>query len=124
MNESMANIILNKVIETGEVVSRVVEKLDNLVVTVDEHHDLIVETRDDVKTIVSKQNADYTYFVKDKEKMLLELNARIEPLEREHKKRSEFATDVKKKSWDTIWDWAKIGIVFGAGYLLTIIRKI
>lgn len=72
----------------------------------------------------SKQNEDMSRFMAEKEKVYQEFNKRLEPLENDLKTRRDFTTDVKKKSWDTIWDWLKIGIVFVAGYLLTLIKEI
>lgn len=74
----------------------------------------------------SKMNSDIERFnktageLKDTQR---NFDDRLKPLEDAERKRSEFTSEVKKKSWDTVWDWAKVGIVFLAGYLLTIIRK-
>ena len=123
MDKSMANTILNKVIETGEQVSAMAQKLNHLYDTVDEHHDLIVETRNDVKTVVSKQNQDYTYFVKDREAMLKSLNSKIDPMWEEYEKKEKLVADVKGRTWNMAWDWAKMGVIFGAGYVLTTVYE-
>ena len=124
MNESMANIILQKVMEIGEVTAKMGANLQSLVENVDEHHNLIVETRNDVKKIVDKQNQDYAYFVKNREDMLKELNGKIDPMWEEHEKKAKLAADVRGKTWDMIWEWARVAVVFGAGYLLTSIYEI
>lgn len=124
MDKSMANTILTKVMETAEVTAKMGANLQALVENVDDHHTLIVETRNDVKTIVSKQNQDYAYFVKNREEMLKELNCKIDPMWEEHEKKAKLVADVKGKTWDMIWDWAKLAIIFGAGYLLTSIYEI
>lgn len=75
----------------------------------------------------SKQNKDIEQFNKTAEELrTIQKNCidRIIPLEEDFKKRSNFTTEVKKKSFDTVWEWVKIAIVFVAGYLLTIIRKL
>jgi Skp family chaperone for outer membrane proteins len=115
----MANedVILKEILQMGKTLGSIETKLEN-------HDELFVEIRNDIKTIVSKQNEDMVRFVSDKEKAYKEFNDRLEPLENDFKKRSAFTSDVKKKSWDTIWDWLKIGVVFMAGYLLTLIKNI
>ena len=86
-----------------------------------------IELKEQSKTLIrmeSKQNEDMEAFVFEKEKMYQELDKRLTPLEKDLKTRSDFSTDIKKKSWDTVWEWSKLVVVFGAGYLLTIINKI
>lgn len=110
--------------EIGEVTAKMGANLQSLVENVDEHHNLIVETRNDVKKIVDKQNQDYAYFVKNREDMLKELNGKIDPMWEEHEKKAKLAADVRGKTWDMIWEWARVAVVFGAGYLLTSIYEI
>lgn len=108
MNESMMNTIFNKVVETGEGVATMKADLKNLVDTVDDHHDLIVETRDDVKTIVSKQNQDYLFFMKEKEirdAKDITLEGRVKSVEDYIKLRQAGRRAFFGKIYETIWIW-------------------
>lgn len=120
MNELMANKIFEEVVSSGKVLATAVQEIKNITTIIDDHHDLIVETRDDVKTIVSKQNADMLRFVSEREAIY----DRLKPLENDLKIRQDTVKDVKKKVWDIVWDWVKLGVVFLAGYLLTLIKHI
>lgn len=124
MDKATSNLILTKVMETSEHVAAIAKDLSHLYSSVDNHHDLIVGTSNDVKIIVSKQNQDYAYFVKNREEMLKNLNARIDPMWEEYEKKSKLVADVKGRTWNMAWDWAKLAIIFGAGYLLTSIYEI
>ena len=110
------DLIYKEILSISKTLGSVDTKLDN--------HDVKISEIDmAIKRIESKQNEDMVAFVNEKEKQYAEYNKRFTPLEEDYKKRCAFTTEVKKKSWDTVWDWAKVGIVFLAGYLLTIIRK-
>lgn len=99
------------------------EDVGGVKVGIETHTKVITEMGNAIKRIESKQNEDMTRFVNEKEKQYAEYNKRLTPLEEDYKKRCAFTSDVKKKGWDIVLDWAKVGIVFLAGYLLTIIRK-
>jgi len=94
-------------------------RLGNIESTLDTHSSTLIRME-------SKMNSDIERFNKTSEELKTAQRLcidRIIPLEEDYKKRCAFTSDVKKKGWDTIWDWLKVAVVFIAGYLLTIIRK-
>ena len=94
--------------------------LGSVKTTIDRHDVVITQISHAVTRMESKQNEDMARFIAEKETIY----DRLKPLEADLKKRSEFGDEVKKKSWEVMWDWGKLGIIFLAGYLLTAIRKI
>lgn len=118
MNESMVNLILEKVIENGEQTAKVVAKLD-------EHTRLITESRNDIKTIVDKQNQDIEYFhihKEEQDKKILEQDKRLKEVEDYVRLRQGRI----KKFWDKISEaslyWlSKIGWVIIVGILMAIV---
>jgi len=106
MPQETSNNIYNLLLDIKEAVGGIKTKVDN-------HGATINSISNTIKRMESKQNEE-----------MGDYDRRLKPLEEDYKKRSTFNTEVKKKSWDIVWDWAKIGVVFAAGYLLTIIRKI
>lgn len=97
--------------------------MDNLKFLNIEQSKKINEVHEKTFNIDSWKNGIIHHVSEEKEKLRDEIFVKLKPLEDDLKKRSAFTSEVKKKSWDTVWDWAKVGIVFLAGYLLTIIRK-
>lgn len=112
MTSDMTKILLEKVIGISEDMATAINKIDNTNKTVE-----VIQTN--IKVMADSIRGNHERWISDKE----EIYTRLKPLEDDLKKRSAFTSEVKKKSWDTVWDWAKVGIVFLAGYLLTIIRK-
>lgn len=122
--ETLINKLLDGHIEMKATISKIgeiIERHDK--VTFPEIKSELKRQSDALTRMELKQNEDMARFMGEKERVYKELNERLQPLERDLKTRSDFTTDVKKKSWDTIWDWLKIGVVFMAGYLLTLIKK-
>jgi len=84
----------------------------------------INEVHEKTFNIDSWKNGMINHVTDEKEKLRADLMSEIIPLKEDFEKRKAFTSDVKKKGWDIVWDWAKVVVVFVAGYLLTIIRKL
>ena len=98
--------------------------MDNLKFLNIEQSKKINEVHEKTFNIDSWKNGIIHHVSEEKEKLRDELLGKIKPLEEDLKNRKEFKSDVKKKGWDIVWDWGKMAILFGLGYLLTIIRKL
>lgn len=98
--------------------------MDNLKFLNIEQSKKLNEVHEKTFNIDSWKNGIIHHVTEEKEKLRDEIFLKIKPLEDDLKIRQEFKKDTKKKVWDIVWDWAKVAIVFTAGYLLTLIRQI
>ncbi len=53
-----------------------------------------------------------------------EIETALKPYKEDLERREKFTNGVKSKTWEIVWEWTKVGIIFSAGYLLTILTKI
>lgn len=81
----------------------------------------LVSWKNGIITMVTNEGERRYQQVKSEAKN--ELEVALKPYKDDLDKRRTFTSDVKKKGWDIAWDWGKMVILFGAGYLLTLIKN-
>ncbi len=118
MNESMANIILQKTIENGEQLATVIEKVVNIDEKVDEHGLALIRME-------SKQNQDYSQFIRKEEELRasgLSLESRVKGLEDHIKLRQAGKREFFGKISETVWVWLqKFGWLIFIGILVAVL---
>lgn len=126
MNESMANLILEKVIDTGEKLAGVSEKVDTVAEIVDKHDNITFPNIE--RTLIrmeSKQNKDIALFTKKEEELRangISLESRVKGLE-DHNRLKQMGRKVFfGKIYETLWVWIqKFGVWIVIAILMTIL---
>lgn len=109
----------------SEDIGGIKSSIKNIEKTQEAHTDTFLELtswKNGIITMVTNEGEKRYQQVKDETKEDIEMA--LKPYKEDLEKRRAFTSDVKKKGWDIVWDWGKMVILFGAGYLLTIIRKL